>query len=188
MCFRDYSDNFERAQRIEIFLCVFFEAVSDIYNRIITIEDKYVDLCANRTNLVTERHRKFIEAQSVSVKKSLVLNEFIDLTDNEVQTFDEEVGRLDIEFQDLKVWFYHLTLPTVIQGDSAVFSIKQNLNSLHQGEHRLCRKFQVVLSSGSHETGSTAKKVTASDSAKPGPHIHIFFESGVTGSCRNGDK
>ena len=39
------------------------------------------------------------------------------------------------------------------------------------------RKFRVVLSSGSHETGSTAKKVTASDSAKPGPHIHIFFLS-----------
>ena len=51
------------------------------------------------------------------------------------------------------------------------------------------RKFRVVLSSGSHETGSTAKKVTASESAKPGPHIHIiFFESGVTGTCRNGDK
>ena len=31
------------------------------------------------------------------------------------------------------------------------------------------------MSSGSHETGGTAKKVTASDSAKPGPHIHIFF-------------
>ena len=51
------------------------------------------------------------------------------------------------------------------------------------------RKFRDVLSSGSHETGSRAKKVTASDSAKPGPHIHIiFFESGVTGKCRNGDK
>ena len=51
------------------------------------------------------------------------------------------------------------------------------------------RKFRVVLSSGSYETGSTAKKVTASDSAKPVPHIHIiFFESGVTGKCRNGDK
>ena len=51
------------------------------------------------------------------------------------------------------------------------------------------RKFRVVLSSGSHETGSTAKKVTASESAKPGPHTHIyFFESGVTGTCRNGDK
>ena len=37
------------------------------------------------------------------------------------------------------------------------------------------RKFRVVLSSGSHETGSRAKKVTASDSAKPGPHIDIFF-------------
>ena len=31
------------------------------------------------------------------------------------------------------------------------------------------------MSSWSHETGGTAKKVTASDSAKPGPHIHIFF-------------
>ena len=31
------------------------------------------------------------------------------------------------------------------------------------------------MSSGSHETGSAAKKVTASDSVKPGPHIHIFF-------------
>ena len=51
------------------------------------------------------------------------------------------------------------------------------------------QKFRVVLSSGSHETGSTAKKVTASDSAKPGPHIQIFiFESGVTGKCRNGVK
>ena len=51
------------------------------------------------------------------------------------------------------------------------------------------RKFRVVLSSGSHETGSTVKKVTASDSTKPGPHIHIiFFKSGVTGTCRNGDK
>ena len=39
------------------------------------------------------------------------------------------------------------------------------------------RKFRYGLSSGSHETGSTAKKVTASDSAKPGPHIHVFFLS-----------
>ena len=39
------------------------------------------------------------------------------------------------------------------------------------------RKFRVVLSSGSHETGGTAKKVTVSDSAKPEPHIHIFFLS-----------
>ena len=53
------------------------------------------------------------------------------------------------------------------------------------------RKFRVVLSSGSHETGSTAKKVTASDSAKPGPHIYVyiyFFCSGDTGTSRNGDK
>ena len=33
------------------------------------------------------------------------------------------------------------------------------------------------MSSGRNETGGTAKKVTASDSAKPGPHIHIFFLS-----------
>ena len=40
---------------------------------------------------------------------------------------------------------------------------------------RKFREFRDVLSSGSHETGSTAKKVTASDSAKLGPHIHNFF-------------
>ena len=39
------------------------------------------------------------------------------------------------------------------------------------------RKFRVVLSFENHETRGTAKKVTASDSAKPGPHIHIFFFS-----------
>ena len=39
------------------------------------------------------------------------------------------------------------------------------------------RKFRVVLSSGSHETGSRAKKVTASDLAKPRPHTHIIFFS-----------
>ena len=33
------------------------------------------------------------------------------------------------------------------------------------------------MSSGSHETRGTAKKVTASDSAKPGPHILPFFLS-----------
>ena len=49
------------------------------------------------------------------------------------------------------------------------------------GIEKLFRKFRVVLSSGSHETGSTAKKVTASDSAKPGPYI--FLGSGVTGVC-----
>ena len=37
------------------------------------------------------------------------------------------------------------------------------------------RKFRVVLSSGSHETGSKEIKVTASDSDKTGPYIHIFF-------------
>ena len=39
------------------------------------------------------------------------------------------------------------------------------------------KKFRDVLSSGSHETGGTAKKVTASESTKPGPHTHIFFLS-----------
>ena len=37
------------------------------------------------------------------------------------------------------------------------------------------RKFGVVLSFWSHETGSTAEKVTASDLAKLGPHIHTKF-------------
>ena len=37
------------------------------------------------------------------------------------------------------------------------------------------RKFRDVLSSGSHETGGTAKNVTASESDKTGPYIHIFF-------------
>ena len=41
----------------------------------------------------------------------------------------------------------------------------------------LSRKYRVVLSSGSHETGSTAKKVTASDASKPGPHTYNFFLS-----------
>ena len=51
------------------------------------------------------------------------------------------------------------------------------------------RTFRDVLSPGSHETGNRAKKVTASDSANPRPHIHIFFfNSGVTGTRRNGDK
>ena len=51
------------------------------------------------------------------------------------------------------------------------------------------RKFRVVLSSGSHETGGTAKKVTASDSAKPGPYIHIlFFGQGSGVSVEMGTK
>ena len=51
------------------------------------------------------------------------------------------------------------------------------------------RKFRDVLSSGSHKTGSTAKKVTASESGKPGPHIHIFFfESEVPGRVEMGTK
>ena len=53
----------------------------------------------------------------------------------------------------------------------------------------LSRKFRVVLSSGSHKTGSTAKKVTASDSSKPGPRIHIFFLSqGLRVSVEMGTK
>ena len=51
------------------------------------------------------------------------------------------------------------------------------------------KKFRVVLSSGSHETGGTAKKVTVSDSAKPGPHIHIFYLSqGSRASIEMGTK
>ena len=33
------------------------------------------------------------------------------------------------------------TFPTVIQGDSDVFSIKRNLNSLYQGERRFSHAF-----------------------------------------------
>ena len=36
---------------------------------------------------------------------------------------------------------HSFTFPTVIQGDSNVFSIKQNLNSLHQAEHRFSHAF-----------------------------------------------
>ena len=36
---------------------------------------------------------------------------------------------------------YSFTFPTVIQGDSDVFSIKQNLSSLHQAEHRFSHAF-----------------------------------------------
>ena len=50
------------------------------------------------------------------------------------------------------------------------------------------RKFRDVLSSGSHETGSTAKKVTASDSTKLGPHIHIFLSQGSRVSVEMGTK
>ena len=51
------------------------------------------------------------------------------------------------------------------------------------------RKCRDVLSSGSHETGGTAKKVTASDSAKPGTHIHIFFSiQGLRVSVEMGTK
>ena len=51
------------------------------------------------------------------------------------------------------------------------------------------QKFRAILAFGSFETRSKEIKVTASDSAQTGPHIHIiFFKSGVTGKCRNGDK
>ena len=55
------------------------------------------------------------------------------------------------------------------------YSLKYITEGKYWNQLEKIRKFRVVLSSGSHETGGTAKKVTASDSAKPGPHIHIFF-------------
>ena len=48
------------------------------------------------------------------------------------------------------------------------------------------RKFRAVLSSGSHETGGTAKKVTASDSAKP--HTYIFLSQGSRVRVEMGTK
>ena len=58
----------------------------------------------------------------------------------------------------------YFTFPTVIYNRGKV------LNQLEK-----IRKFRVVLSSGSHETEGQAKKVTASDSAKPGPYIHTYL-------------
>ena len=42
------------------------------------------------------------------------------------------------KFYFVRFWS-HLCI--IIQGDSDVFSIKQNLNSLHQGEHRFSHAF-----------------------------------------------
>ena len=53
---------------------------------------------------------------------------------------------------------------------------------------RKFENFELFCPLGAMKLGVQQKKVTASDSAKPGPHKHIFFESGVTGTCRNGDK
>ena len=54
---------------------------------------------------------------------------------------------------------------------------------------RKFENFELFCPLGAMKLGVQQKKVTASDSAKPGPHIHIIvFESGVTGTCRNGDK
>ena len=69
-------------------------------------------------------------------------------------------------FMCIFLYFVNLTVtfPTVIYTEGKYWN-----------QLKKFRKFRDGLSSGSHETGSTAKKVTASDSAKPGPHIHIFF-------------
>ena len=60
-----------------------------------------------------------------------------------------------------------------------IFTLKMGTPCITEGKYgnqlEKIRKFRVVLSSGSHETGSTAKKVTASDSAKSGPHMHIII-------------
>ena len=54
---------------------------------------------------------------------------------------------------------------------------------------RKIENFELFCPLGAMKMGVQQKKVTASDSAKPGSHIHIFFfNSGVTGTLRNGDK
>ena len=54
---------------------------------------------------------------------------------------------------------------------------------------RKFENFELFCPLGAMKLGVQQKKVTASDSAKPGPDIHIFFfNSGVTGTRRNGDK
>ena len=74
--------------------------------------------------------------------------------------------------------FTHFTFPTVYITEGKYWN-----------QLKKFRKFWDVLSSGSHETGSRAKKVTAFDSAKPGPHIHIFFLSqGSRVSVKMGTK
>ena len=90
-----------------------------------------------------------------------------------------------------KIGFF--VTPVGFQSEFGPIILPSRLLDITEGKYwnqlEKIRKFRVVLSSGSHETGSTAKKVTASESAKPGPHIHIFFlNSGVTGTSRNGEK
>ena len=58
------------------------------------------------------------------------------------------------------------TFPTVIYNRGKVLESAQEIS-----------KISSCFVLWSHETGSTAKKVTASESAKPGPHIHIYFLS-----------
>ena len=84
---------------------------------------------------------------------------------------------------------YSIMTSKLLTSDS-LFLLLSRLLYITEGKYwNQLKKFRVVLSSGCHETRSTAKKVTASESAKPGPRIHTyFFNSGVTGTCRNGDK
>ena len=74
---------------------------------------------------------------------------------------------------EIKSLYTHFTFPTVIYNRGKVLESARENSKI----------------SSCFVLWGTAKKVTASDSAKPGPHIHIFFfNSGVTGTRRNGDK
>ena len=44
------------------------------------------------------------------------------------------------------------------------------------------------MSSGGLDIWGVGIKVTASDFAETGPYVHIFFGSGITGTCRNAIK
>ena len=59
---------------------------------------------------------------------------------NDIITYQLFSSFLDVFETKLKKLCYTGSLRH-IQGDSDVFSIKQNLNSLHQGEHRFSHAF-----------------------------------------------
>ena len=96
----------------------------------------------------------------------------------------------------LKIFTLRMATPCIRSGqpvDLFLVFLLSRLLYITEGKYwnqlEKIRKFRVVLSSGSHETGGTAKKVTASDSAKPGPHTHIiFFSQGSRVSVEMGTK
>ena len=85
------------------------------------------------------------------------------------------LGAMKLEVQEKKL--LHLIQPS--QDPTYIYFLLSRLLCITEGKYgnqlKKIRKFRDVFSSVSHETGSTGKKVTASDSAKPRPHIHIFF-------------